>query len=162
MLTQHTLLNIANNPNFADKQLLTELTELFADKPEAYEFLKLYGDYGEIVDDVIDEERNLDTIETAARLCHAVNNCAYWNKWKHCLFLVERLVHNTYFDSVKWEKSNANWKRRDAKCLSHCGYNMLFAVILLEFGEETLNKFSLRFREHAHLKHINDPIYATS
>ena len=157
-LTPETLASIANNPNFTDKKLLTEIVELFAERTEAYEFLRLYGEYGEMIDDIVDEEKNLDTIEKAARLVNAVNNCSYWRKYQHSLMLVERLVHNTYFDSVKWEKSNSEWKRRDAKCLSHCGYNMLFAVILIEFGEETLSKFSLRFRTHAHLRHIHDPI----
>jgi len=158
MLTQETLQAIARNDNFKDKNLLTELTELFKDRTEAYEFLVLYGEYGELVDDLVDEVVLPEMVEKTARLVHAVNNHTYWIKWKHVLHIVERLIHNTYFDSVKWESANEEWKRRDAKVLSHCGYNMLFAVILIEFGEETLAKYSLRFREHAHLKHINDPI----
>lgn len=158
MLNEETLKNIANNPNFADKALLTELTELFKDKPEAYEFLYLYGEYGELIDDLVDEPVHPEMVEKAARFANQINNCYYWNTHKQYLWVVERLVHNSYFDSVKWENAPDLWKRVDAKCLSHSGYLMLFAVILVEFGEEKLTELSLRFREHAHLKHINDPI----
>jgi hypothetical protein len=157
-MTAEILERISKNENFKDKSLLTDLTILLADRKEAHEFLYLYGEYGEVVDDLVDDPGNPDNVEKAARLAHVVNNCAYWNKYKQCLYLVERLIHNTYFDSVKWESADEEWKRRDAKALSHCGYNMLFAVILLEFGEEKLKELSLRFREHAHERHIHDPI----
>ena len=158
MLSQETLKEIARNPNFTDKELLVELTELFKDRPKAYEFLKLYGEHGELVDDLVDEIVTPELVEKESRLAHAVSNCEYWRTWQRELYLVSRLVHNQFFDSVKWESAQEEWKRRDAKALSHCGYNMLFSVILIEFGEETLMKFSLRFREHAHLRHINDKI----
>jgi hypothetical protein len=59
---------------------------------------------------------------------------------------------------VEWELSEIEWKRRDARALNHCAYNMLFAVIILECGDAALRKISVRFREHAHERHINDPI----
>ena len=158
MLNDETRKAISLNPNFADKQLLGDLAELFAGKEEALCFLKLYGDYGELVDDQVDESKDINRTQEIDRLKMELSVNPYFLKNYTALWIVERLVHNTFFDSVKWEKSNSEWKRRDAKALSHCGYMMLFAVILIEFGMEELNKFSLRFREHAHLKHLNDPI----
>jgi G:T-mismatch repair DNA endonuclease (very short patch repair protein) len=158
MLSQETLNVINQNDNFKDKQLLIELTELLSTRPEAVEFLHLYGNYGELVDDLVDEPGNPKIVEEADKLSIQISQCAYWQKHQQHLWVVRWLVHNTYFDTVKWESASEEWKRRDAKALSHCGYMMLFAVILLEFGIDTLNKFSLRFREHAHLKHINDLI----
>lgn len=157
MLNEETLKIIANNDNFTDKKLLTDLTVMFHDRPEAMSFLELYGNYGEMIDDLVDQDKPVD-IQKVDSLRLQLTQHPYWQKWNHCLFLVERLIHNTYFDSTKWEKSNAEWKRRDARCLSHCGYNMLFAVIIIEFGMDKLNEFSLRFREHAHLRHLNDPM----
>lgn len=156
MLSEQTIKQIANNGNFTDKKLLSDLTELFQDKSEACEYLHLYGQYIELVDDLVDEEPQVDRVQEATKYAALIGNCSYWNKWKGYLYLVERLIHNTYFDSVIWEKSNTDWKRKDAKCLSHVGYNMLFAVILIEFGEDKLREYSIRFREHAHLKHLND------
>lgn len=158
MLSQETLQNIAQNQNFVDKSLLLELTELLKDKAEASEFLFLYGQYGELMDDVVDEPQSIVTTERMADFANKVNNCAYWIKHRQYLWVIERLIHNAYFDTVRWEKADEEWKRRDAKAMSHCGYYMLFAVILIEFGIEKLNEISLRFRNHAHLKHINDPI----
>lgn len=145
-----------NNPNFADKQLLRDIAELFFEKPEAISYLHLYGQHCEIVDDNVDEEKSVERIEEQARIASDIAAHPYWQKNYYALWCVERLIHNTYFDSVKWEKSEEEWKRRDAKALSHCGYNMLFAVILIEFGADTLKNISLRFREHAHLRHLND------
>lgn len=158
MLTSETLSAIAKNDNFQDKQLLTDLTELLVTRIEAAEFLQLYGEYGEAVDDLVDEVVLPELVEKVDRLRIKIEQCPYWQRNFIPLHVVGQLVHNTYFDSVKWESAKDEWKRRDAKCLSHCGYMMLFAVILLEFGLEKLTEFSLRFREHAHKRHLNDPI----
>lgn len=152
------LVEIARNDNFEDKELLREIAELFVDKPDAAEFIHMYGTYCEVMDDLVDEEPSVDRIELSGRLRMQLSGCAYWQKHVAHLWLVERLIHNTYFDSVRWEKSDEEWKRRDAKVLSHAAYNMLFSVILLEFGYEKLAEISLRFREHAHLRHLNDTI----
>lgn len=97
-------------------------------------------------------------VQQADELVQKIGNCAYWQRNQSCLWVVRWLVHNQYFDTTKWEKDEEEWKRRDAKAMSHCGYLMLFAVILIEFGVEKLNEISLRFRTHAHLRHVNDPI----
>lgn len=158
MLTQETLTVIANNKEFEDKALLIEITELFSEKPEACQFIKLYGEYIELIDDLVDEIVSPMMVEKQTRLGALISSHPYWDKNKAILYLVERLIHNAYFDSVKWEDAQEEWKRRDSKCLSHSGYNMLFAVILIEFGEDKLTELSLRFREHAHKKHLKDDI----
>jgi len=138
--------------------LSTELEALFEGRQESLEFLKLYGEHCGLVDDLVDEPGNPATVEKAARLAFAVNNCAYWHKWKHCLWVVDRVIHNTYFDSVKWESAEEEWKRRDAKCMSHTAIEMIMAVILIEFGEEVVAKYSLSLREWAYNKHKDDLI----
>ena len=157
-LTEEILQAIIRNPNFADKELLKEVTVLLSEKPEAHEFLCLYGNYGEVMDDLVDDPGNTSDVIKADALSIQISQCSYWQKHQSYLWAVRWLIHNTYFDSVKWESAEEEWKRRDAKALSHAGYNMLFAVILIEFGIDKLNEISLRFREHAHKRHINDPI----
>lgn len=149
---------VANNPNFDDKELLADICTMFEGHNEASEFILLYGAYIEPIDDLVDEEKDVKNVRLVGELAARLFNCTYWKKWGNCLYLVERLIHNTYFDSVVWESADEEWKRRDAKCLSHAGYNMLFAVVLLEFGEDALKGLSLRFREHAHKRHLGDKI----
>lgn len=151
-------MDFLDNPNFADKALLAELAEMFNGREDAVNFVVAYGNYIEIIDDLVDEVKDKDRVRKVGEQAALVFNLPYWKKWGHALYYVERIIHNTYFDSVCWEESEEEWKRRDAKCLSHCGYNMLFAIILVEFGEKKLQELSLRFREHAHKRHINDPI----
>lgn len=154
-----TLEAIANNPNFSDKQLLTELSELLSDKPEAVEYLYLYGQLCEVMDDLVDGDGCAgQLVEQAGLIRCKLSVCAYWLKNLQHLWMTERLIHHQYVDVIEWEKSDIQWHREHAKALSHCAYNMFFAVIQLEFGDEKLRELSLRFRHHAHLKHINDLI----
>lgn len=162
-LSPEILEQISKNDNFTDKELLEEISLLFSDKPEATEYLYLYGElYGElceVMDDLADEvDRRTENVEKAGLLRCKLSTCKYWlQNWQH-LWMVERLIHHQYTDVMKWEKSEVEWQRRDAKALSHCAYLMFYAVVQLEFGDEKLQELSLRFREHAHKKHINDPI----
>lgn len=157
-LTQKNIEAIANNPNFKDKELLTDLCKLFEGRDEAIQFVHMYGEYCEVMDDLVDENKNIDSIERAGRIRMDISSHPYWLLRGSQLSLVERLIHHQYFDMVVWETADEIWKRRDARALNHCAYNMLFAIILIEFGDETLKKFSLRFRNHAHERHINDVI----
>lgn len=157
-LSQEVLEAIANNDNFKDKELLEEISFLFKDRPEASEYLYLYGQYCEVMDDLVDESVTPDMVDRAGLLRMQIDVCPYWVANRTLLWLTERIIHHTYFDAVQWERAKEEWKRRDARVLNHCAYNMLFTVILIEFGDETLRKISLRFREHAHKRHIDDKI----
>lgn len=150
--------DIPFNPHFASQEFWAELVNLFIDRPEAHEFVLHYGEYIENIDDLVDEPKDVERVKKVTEQAARLFNSPYWKKWGDKLYLLERITHLTYFDSVCWESADEEWKRWDAKCLSHCGYNMLFAIILIEFGEDKLRSISLRFREHAHLRHINDPI----
>jgi hypothetical protein len=142
---------------FPPPELVKEIAQILEGKPEATAFVIHYGNYLEMVDDLIDEPKDVELIGRTIALASDLFSSHYWQQ--HCaqLWLVEKLVHRQCMDSVAWEHSPEDWKRRDARCLSHAGYNMLFAVIQLEAGTEALRKISLRFREQAHLKHLHDP-----
>jgi hypothetical protein len=141
-----------------EKSVLAEVELMFAERKEALAFLKNYVDYIHAVDDLVDEPKDTNAIRHCSTLAAVVFSSDYWVRNKNYLYIVDRLTHNTYFDAVIWEHSPEEWKRRDARALNHCGYNMLFAVVLIEFGEVVLQKFSIKFREYSHLKHINDKI----
>lgn len=147
------------NINNLESSLNEELKILFKDKIQAFSFLCFYLDYVHMVDDLVDEVKNVELIRQCSKQAAIVFNCDYWINHQRELYLVDRITHNTYFDAVKWEHSEEEWKRRDARALNHCGYNMLFAVILIEFGEQKLQDVSIKFREFSHAKHLGDKIY---
>jgi len=88
----------------------------------------------------------------------AVYNSTYWRQWGHVLTLLEKIIINQYFDSVKWEKAEEEWKRQYAKVNSHAGMMMTFAVVLIEFGDKKLEEVSLAWREQAYMTHKDDKI----
>lgn len=141
-----------------EDSLKKELEKLFEGHEQALLFVRMYANYCELIDDMVDEQKSIESVHKVTQYAAVLFNCDYWKKWGHALYLVDRINHHTYFDAVEWEKSDEEWKRRDARVLSHCGYNMLFAVILIEFNEAILDKISLRFRTHAHENHIKDKI----
>ena len=140
------------------KEFEEGLNFLFKDNNEPREFLFLYAQYCELIDDLVDEEKNIDRIRQAFLVAGKVFNCNYWLKWRHCLFLVDRLAHNTYFDSVTWETSDEEWRRQHAKVYSHAAINMTLSVILIEFGDDKLKELSPRLRELCYDLHKGDKI----
>lgn len=131
-------------------EIKSELGELFKSKQDAWQFLLMYLEYVHIIDDCVDEEKSVDRIEQLTKFAAIVFNSVYWRKWGTQLYITERLTHNVYFDSVVWENAEEAWKIRDSKVMNQRGYDMLFAVILIEFGEEELKKWSLKFRDYSH------------
>jgi len=140
------------------KEFEEGLNFLFKDNLEAKEFLLLYAQHCELIDDLVDEEKSPEIIRKAFLIAGKVFNCNYWLKWRHCLFLVDRLIHNTYFDSVLWETSPEEWRRQHAKVYSHAAINMTLSVILIEFGDEKLKELSPKLREICYEVHKNDKI----
>lgn len=126
---------------------------------DARDFVFMYCDYVHAVDDCIDEEKSTEQVAKTIKLAALVFNSAYWNKWKHALFILERVIYCNYFDSVIWEqKDQEEWKKRDAKVLNQSGYLMIFAVILIELGEDKLKEVSLRMREYMHKTQGHDKL----
>lgn len=152
-------IHITRSTNNADvDSVVLELDKLFLDRPKAREFLSLYDMYCNAIDDQIDEPKNDKLTRLISTLSAQIFNCDYWQQYNKALFLLERVIHNTYFDSTIWEKSEEQWKRVDARVMSHVALHMILAVIIIEYGEEIASKYSLRLREYAHERHKHDPI----
>jgi hypothetical protein len=132
------------------------INEAIGHDQEAVEFVKLYAEYIHAVDDIIDEGKNPKLILDTFNLATALFSSPFWHKHKDQLLIVDFLINNQYADVVSWEKSNDKWKRREAKALSHVGYNMLFAVIIVVAGRNKLREVSEKFRAWAHYKHLSD------
>lgn len=139
------------------REAYKEILELIGHDEEACKFMDLYAQYIHLVDDVIDvEKKDPELILKAFNMSTLVFSTPFWLKYSQQLLVVDVLINNQYADSVEWESSGDKWKRRDARCLSHCGYNMFFAVVLLVAGREGLRKISAKFRQWSHIKHLND------
>lgn len=134
-----------------------ELQELLKQKPEALEFLLLFGQYSDLLDDQIDEAKSEERTRAISSLAARIFNTTYWQKYNAHLFLLERVINNCYFDSVRWEKSDEQWQRRIAKVLASCGIMMIVAVLMIEFGEPVANEWSLKLRQLSYEKQKNDP-----
>jgi hypothetical protein len=136
--------------------LEVELEQLFATKPEAWRFIQLFNEYCNLLDDQIDEVKDDERTRKISTLAARIFNCPFWQRWSQNLYFLERAINNCYFDSTRWEKAEEDWKRRTAQVLASCGIMMLFVVIMIEFGEDEANKWTLRMREFSYEKHKND------
>jgi hypothetical protein len=144
--------------NMQNPKLVEYLTIKLQDRPLAAEFMALYGEYCNLLDDEIDEQKDSTRVRNIVLASTAFYNCMYWKRWGSVLVLLEKIIVNQYFDSVKWEKSEEEWKRQHAKVYSHAPILMYFAVILIEFGDDELANVSLLFREEAYNIHKEDKI----
>lgn len=127
-----------------------------AEKPEVLEFLKLYGEYIELVDDFVDKDNGeinpLDITNKALE----VFSCNYWRANAHFYYLIDKVNRLTYMDSNKMMESDIEWIKQDGKALSHCAYNLLFAVLVHELGDKFAEEISYEFRINAHKEHLYD------
>jgi hypothetical protein len=125
---------------------------------DCVEFLIGYGEFVELYDDFIDKDKGDISIHTIKTKLVDIMSGAYWRKYADSLYLVEKLISLQFHDTVVWENSDELWKREHAKVLSHCAYNMLFAVMIIEIGLIETQKFSAEFRETCHVLHMEDKI----
>ena len=146
------------NIDYLESSLKKELCEMFKDRPQAFSFLCFYLDYVHMIDDLVDEPKNIELIRACSRQSAVVFNCDYWINNQRELYYVDRVTHLIYFNAVKWEHAPEEWKRMHARVLNHCGYNMLFAVMIKEFGEQIAAEKSIKFMEFSHAKHLGDKI----
>jgi hypothetical protein len=121
-------------------------------------FLTAYGHFIELYDDYIDRDKGEISIHTVKDKLVDLLSSNYWRDNATHLYLVEKLIQLQFADVVKWEQSDEEWMRRDAKALSHCGYNILFAIVILELGIEEAEKFSSEYRKTCHEIHKDDVI----
>ena len=125
---------------------------------DARMFLTLWAQYIELADDLIDEPTDKEKVRAFIEFGPQVFSCNFWLQHGVNFWLLERVICLTYNDTVDWEKAEEKWMRVDAKALSHCGYDMFFAVIIFQLGYKTAQSISRQYREYAHRKHSHDEI----
>lgn len=139
-------------------ELKAKIEKMLAHNKDALFFVCGYSEYAHLNDDNVDEPFSLERLQKTAAYANILFTCPYWLQNSERLKLVELTINLTYYDSARWEKSESEYLRHEAKALSHCGYNMLFAVLILECGFDATAKISAEFRESCHNLHKDDVI----
>lgn len=137
--------------------VLEEVKRILEKNQEAKLFIGAYTEYVHAIDDLVDEDKNVTKIDRTTDLASRIFNSNYWIKNRDQLYLIEQLIHVFYFVSVEWETSEELWKQRDARVISHMGYAMFLAVLLLETRDTLIVQgIAAKFMEASHLKHLGD------
>jgi hypothetical protein len=96
---------------------------------EAQDFLRAYGTYIHLVDDVIDEKLDDEIKLISFVSARDVYTHPFFLK-NPSLKMVDVLCTNAYSDCVAWEKSEVEWKRQWADHFRHFGSEMALAAIV--------------------------------
>lgn len=123
---------------------------------DAKDFLLKHGIYCELFDDCIDKDKDIDRLHQLSILSIEVFNHPYYIKFRESLLITTLIENITYFDAVAWEQSNVEWKRRDARVLSHCNLSMFLAVLIIEIGVSEAKLVSNLIRERLHAYSLFD------
>lgn len=129
------------------QMLLDELATALHDQPDALRWIFGYFNYAHKIDDIVDEEKNHDTIREAFALGEALFASPFWNQHGGYLYPVLRIVHFEYFVSVDWEKADEEWKRIHANEARHAGNSVAIAVVSLFRDDATVLALAKRLKE---------------
>jgi hypothetical protein len=140
--------------------LAEELNKLFLDNPEGEQanwFLKNYGVYSHLLDDIIDNKETDHKKILPSYMIHLnLLSSDFYRKHQHELYPVMRLIHHVWQDSIEMEKSPEDWKRQQAETLKGIGIEMTLSIIEILGGYETRRRLSIMVREHAYTQQHKD------
>jgi hypothetical protein len=139
-----------------DKDLQDTFNQAFANHPEARKFTLDYNRYVHLIDDCIDEPKDPEKILELCDLASDIFSSPFYVQYQHILGPVEKMINNTYADSVQWELSEDSWKKDAAKSLRHAGLDMFLIVYRILFGRVYTRTISSCMREYTFTKHLND------
>jgi len=139
-------------------EFINKAQELLEHNPEALEFICIHNEFAHAADDIVDKE-DLSAENKATKLLTFLNYYRHPYYVKHAnngLEMLSLINHIMYEISVKWEKSDDPAKINAASILRHNSIGMLFAVIAIECGSNTANKWASEFMEHTLYAHLQD------
>ena len=140
--------------------LAEELNKLFMDNPEgeqAHWFMKQYGIYSHLVDDIVDEKITDPKRTLPSYMVHLnLLSSDFYRKHQAELYPVMRLIHHSWADSIEMEVADEDWKKEQAKTLKGIGIEMTLTIIEILGGYEARRKLSILVREHAYKEQHKD------
>lgn len=140
----------------AQRQLEALLADIIGQGSDADKFTRAFGAWCHAIDDVVDVGATPETIVKNFALGAAVFTSNFYRAHADQLYPVVVLIANAYADSVAWEKSGEDWKRRQADVLRNCGNDMLLAVVLICGGYDAMRQVSQLIRETSHFRHHDE------
>lgn len=132
------------------------VTDLLKGRLKALEFLSLYTNYCALADDIVDGDKEPRDVIELCQIASALYNCEYWRTYGRELLIVERLNALAFHDSLKLENSPEHWQLEYCKFLGQSGCNMVFAVIMIELGEDSAKRISTYLRLKVYDRHIEE------
>lgn len=119
---------------------------------EALKFVYLFGEYAQLLDDIIDEEefRNAERQMKLQYLALQLYSSDFYNTHRGMLYPTLLQIHNTYNDSLCWEGSAEEWKRTFSDVLRCCGNEMIFSLVHAYAGYDAMREISLKIREDSY------------
>lgn len=126
--------------------------ELCKGNKAAEEFCSLWYRYAHFIDDIIDlKEDGRPTMSNEDILATFVDaallyNCPFFVANRQHLFPLVISITNQYADSVAWERSPVEGKRKIADVLRCCGDEMLLMVAMIVGGWKHMREMSLKIR----------------
>jgi hypothetical protein len=135
-----------------------ELAELLKNKPEALSFIKLYVEYANLVDDIVDEKdfQNSAKFLKHSDLAETVHTHPYWIANFGWLRVATLVVHNDYADSVIFEHSDDEGKKQLADSLRIAAIHLVLLVVYNELGYDAMRAISPKFRHALWKRHKNE------
>lgn len=135
-----------------NEKLVAVLKDVLRDD-SALSFLRLYGQYCHMIDDLVDEggthQQLLKTFAHAAE----VFNHPFYLRYQPFLYPMVIAITNDYADSVAWEKNGNEWQMKVADGIRNTANNMIFTVVNLVRGYDAMREISQMVREDSYFRH---------
>lgn len=135
---------------------IKEAYDLFVDHPAIQDFLYKYALYCHLIDDIIDVEEYKNDPQKLLKMAHMaldIYSSQFYRDNVALLHPVILMIHNTYADSVAWEKNKVQWKAAQADTLRCFGNEIMLVLIERVFGYDKMREFSLKIREGSYRRH---------
>lgn len=136
-----------------DKAQLELFQTICKGNKSAVDYLLLWVKYTDEVDNLVDTMQDGRPIMSKEHILRIfvmaiqVYNHPFYVQFRECLSMVAMLVTNTYTDSVLWERSPIESRRKMADVIRFCGNDMIFAVSTICGGYDHTRKLSQCIRD---------------
>lgn len=140
-----------------DEFLLSKLQQYLNHDPEAVKFIQSFCQYCHDIDDIIDGDKT-NTEHILKTFCNAaaIYSSNFYHRYSLQLYPIVLNITNTYADSVKWEKSDVDWKRAVSDTLRSCGNDMIYIVVGICSGYDAMRDVSALLREVSYNHHHDE------
>jgi len=119
---------------------------------DAFAFLLSFHCLAHFLDDMCDGEipMNAENLLDSHMQANALYSTPFYIQNSARLSGVISVIVNTYADSIAWEKSDTDWKKKVSDVIRQCGNDMVITVAGIVGGFRHMRSISLKLRELAY------------